>query len=399
MLVMTKYLFIVLLCFAIGDFFGVFTKAKISSVFIIFMIFLGGFMSGIFPKDIIDQAGLTEFSRWSACFIIFSIGSQINLAQLKKEWRVVIMSLVAMAVALVGVLVIIPFIGRESALVSIPIVNGGINATQIMTEGALEKGLTTAAALGAFIYAIQKFVGTIPASYFGRQEGFLLVNEYREKKSQGIDLLKGLEDVSSESDDANGHKQTFFQKHKKYYTDYTCLAITACGGFLSYLVAAHTPGINYGIWALIFGCGANCLGLIPTRILNYGNSMGIVMMAMFADIIPALANVNLGNIAQIGFQTVLVFAAVLIFSVFCLRVLPLWKIVGSKNKAMGCAMAQLLGFPATQLIVNEVALAVSETEEEKNYVITKLTPAFVVSGFVSVTSLSIIIAGVLVNFL
>lgn len=50
-------------------------------------------------------------------------------------------------------------------------------------------------------------------------------------------------------------------------------------------------------------------------------------------------------------------------------------------------------------IVNEVALAVSETEEEKNYVITKLTPAFVVSGFVSVTSLSVIIAGVLVNFL
>lgn len=127
--------------------------------------------------------------------------------------------------------------------------------------------------------------------------------------------------------------------------------------------------------------------------------MGIVMMAMFADIIPALANVNLGNIALIGFQTVLVFAAVLIFSVICLRVLPLWKIVGSKNKAMGCAMAQLLGFPATQLIVNEVALAVSESEEEKNYVITKLTPAFVVSGFVSVTSLSIIIAGVLVNSL
>ena len=131
MLQMTKYLFIVLLCFAIGDFFGVFTKAKVSSVFVIFMIFLAGFMTGVFPKDIIDQAGLTAFSRWSACFVIFSIGSQINLLQLKKEWRVVIMSMVAMVVALIGVLIIVPLIGRESALVSIPIVNGGINLSLI----------------------------------------------------------------------------------------------------------------------------------------------------------------------------------------------------------------------------------------------------------------------------
>lgn len=398
MLEMTKYLFIVLLCFAIGDFFGVFTKAKISSVFVIFMIFLVGFMSGLFPKDIIDRAGLTDFSRWSACFVIFSIGSQINLAQLRKEWRVVIMSLVAMLVALAGVLLISPLIGKESALVSIPIVNGGINATQIMTEGALKKGLTTAAALGAFIYAIQKFVGTIPASYYGRQEGMMLLKEFREKKAQGIDLSKDMDELSSEHDPMH-KKQTFFEKHQKYYTEYTCLAITATGGFLAYLVASVVPGINYGIWALVFGCTANCLGLIPTRILDYGNSMGIVMMAMFADIIPALANVNLDNIAQIGLQTALVFAAVLIFSIIGLRVLPLWKIVGSKNKAMGCAMAQLLGFPATQLIVNEVALAVSETEEERVYVINKLTPSFVVSGFVSVSSLSIVMAGILVGFL
>ena len=48
---------------------------------------------------------------------------------------------------------------------------------------------------------------------------------------------------------------------------------------------------------------------------------------------------------------------------------------------------------------NMVAVVVAETDEEKTYIATKLTPAFVVSGFVSVTSLSIIVAGVLVNFL
>ena len=62
-------------------------------------------------------------------------------------------------------------------------------------------------------------------------------------------------------------------------------------------------------------------------------------------------------------------------------------------------MSQLLGFPATYLIVNEVATAVAETEGEKDYIVKKLTPAFVISGFVSVTTISILIAGVFVQFI
>ena len=66
---------------------------------------------------------------------------------------------------------------------------------------------------------------------------------------------------------------------------------------------------------------------------------------------------------------------------------------------MGIAMSQLLGFPATYLIVNEVATAVAETPDEKAYIVKELTPAFVVSGFVSVTSISIIIAGIFAEFI
>ena len=50
------------------------------------------------------------------------------------------MSCFAMVVAFIGVIAVSPIIGMDSALVSIPIVNGGILATQIMTEGALAKG-------------------------------------------------------------------------------------------------------------------------------------------------------------------------------------------------------------------------------------------------------------------
>lgn len=397
MLVLTKFLMIVLGCFAIGDFLGVYTKARMSSVFVAFMIFLVGFLTGIFPVDIMNQAGLTQMGRWSGAFIVFSMGTSINLVQMKKEWKIVVMSITAMAVAFVACIVIIPFIGKEAAIVAIPIVNGGINATQIMTEGALERGMTTAAALGAFIYAIQKFVGTIPASFFGRREAQLLAEEYRASKAKGIDLLKELEEGDSASN--NNGKHTVFQRYKKYYTSYVCLGITGLAVYLAYLIAGFTPYLSYSIWCLVLGCLCNQVGVVPPRILDHGRSSGVIMMALFASIIPSLAKISWSDLGSLGFQTVLVFGSVLVFTFIFIYFLPLWKIVGSRNLAIGCAMSQLLGFPATQLIVNEVAQAMSETEDERVYIATKLTPAFIISGFVSVTSLSIVIAGVLVNFL
>ena len=79
--------------------------------------------------------------------------------------------------------------------------------------------------------------------------------------------------------------------------------------------------------------------------------------------------------------------------------LPTWKICGSRDLSVGIAMAQLLGFPATYLIANEIATAVAQTQEEKDHVLSRIMPAYVVAGFVSVTSVSIIIAGLLVPFL
>ena len=51
------------------------------------------------------------------------------------------------------------------------------------------------------------------------------------------------------------------------------------------------------------------------------------------------------------------------------------------------------------LISNEVALALSETEEEKEYVLAKIMPRFVVAGLASVTTLSIIVAGIFASIL
>lgn len=384
-------LLIVFGIFAIGDILGVFSKAKLSSVFVALMAFLVLFLAGVIPKDVIKLAGLTDLGKMATPFLVFSMGSSINLSQMRKEWKVVVMSLIAMLVAIGSVLLVSPFIGMEAALVSIPIVNGGIVATQIMTAAAMDKGLAMAAGLGTIVFAVQKFVGTIPASRCGLTEARVLVEEYRENLAKGIDLLK----VEENPQDAHQGpvKVPFCVKYDKYFTVYVTLGITAVVAYIASHIAKAT-GISASVWCLFMGMFLNQAGLIPARILDKGKSSGLFMTATFCSLIPALAKISLGDIGSMAFNLVLVFGAVLLGCYIFLYVLPLWKFIGSRNLAIGIAMSQLLGFPATFLIVNEVATAVAQTEGEKNYIVEKLTPAFVVSGFVSVTTISVIIASV-----
>lgn len=52
---MFLFLFLTVLFFAIGDFLGVFTKAKLSSVFVAMFLFLVGFMTKVIPADMIQK--------------------------------------------------------------------------------------------------------------------------------------------------------------------------------------------------------------------------------------------------------------------------------------------------------------------------------------------------------
>lgn len=391
---MNKYLalFIVFGLFALGDYLGALTKAKLSSVFVALMAFLVLFITGVLPPDLIEQAGLTQISSVATAFLIFNAGTTVSVSEMIKHWKVFVMSILAMIVAIVSVLVVIPLIGKQAAIVSIPIVNGGLVATQIMTSAATEKGFPMAAALGTVVFAVQKFVGTLPASRCGLQESKLLVARYRESLAAGVDLLKE-EELNEASDNAKAKRIPFHAKHEKYYTAYTTLGIAAAGAYLSSILQTLT-GLSLSIWALLIGMLCSQLGIVPNGILEKGKSSGLWMVCTFCTLIPALANISISQLTELAFQTIVVFAAVLIGCFLFLYILPTWKLIGSRNKTMGIAMSQLLGFPATYLIVNEVATAVAETPSEKEYVVKELTPAFVVSGFVSVTSVSIIIAGI-----
>lgn len=388
---MHYYLFISLAIFGIGDFLGTLTKAKLSSVFVSLILFLIGFMTGILPPDIIELAGLTALGKWSSAFIIFHMGTMINIRELLDEWRTVLLAIISMIIAIISTLLIIPIIGKEAAIVSIPILNGGIVATQIMTGEALEKGMALAAALGTIVYAVQKFFGTPFASYFGLKEAELIVKDFKENKN--IKAENKVKDTSLGST-----RIKLYEKYDKYYGNFVCLGITAFFSWISSILGSHTP-ISYSIWALILGAIVSYIGLVPERVLDRAKASGLLNMAVFASIIPSLATIKLADLATLGLQTSAIFISLFVVLYIFIGVLPIWKVVGSKNLALGISVAQLLGFPATYLISNEIASAVAENEEEKEAILDVLMPRYVVAGLATVTSISIIIAGIFVKFL
>lgn len=229
-------LLIVLAVFALGDVISILTKARISSLFVIMMTFLILFLTHTIPPDIVKRAGLGTLGPIAIGMLLVNMGSSVDVRMLKREWRSVAGSIISMIIAVVSCLAMIPLIGRENALASAPVINGGVIATNTMVAAALEKGLPLTAALAAFLYATQKFVGTLPASYFGLRAARRYLADFRRAKKDDPTFV-----FASQRAENNPRRQTFAERHGRHYTAYICLFIGALCSYVGFFGAVSLP--------------------------------------------------------------------------------------------------------------------------------------------------------------
>ena len=397
---MTTYqaVFAVLLIFFVGDLVGALTKAKISSMFVIMMGFLVLFLSGIYPANIMEISGFAGLAKLGQYFLLFNMGTSVDVNALKREWRTVLCAVIGMAAAILGCAVAIPLIGKEFALAAAPVVNGGIVATTTMVEACDNLGLDTAAALATFIYAVQKFIGTLPASNCGLSVANKLVEEIRSKHAADPNYSWYNELAGSSA----AEKKTYFwEKFRKYYTTFICLAVAAAILLLSEFLGKLCQGwVNMSIWCMVLGIICRNAGLVPPNILrDFAKANGFFSFLSLCTIIPSLAKVDLSQLPTIGFAAVVIFVAVIASTVIIFCFTPAWKIVGSKQLSIGIAMCQMIGYPGTELVATEITNAVAQTAEERDAVTNKIQTAYVISGFTSVTILSVFIASFLAKLL
>lgn len=380
---------IALIVFALGDIVGKITKGKLSGMMVVMLLFLVGFLTKLFPADIIDQGGLTALSKLAIAMVLFNMGTTLNVKQLIEEWRTVLMAALCMLASCVVMLLVSPIIGFDTVLVGMPVINGAAMATSLMASAAAEKGLATAAALCAVIYSVQKFVGAPIASAMGIRYGKKLLKAYRENPAQF---------KKQETGNGASAKVSFADKHKEWYSANVMMALVAAGSWVAHILGDLTP-INYSIWALLLGVACAASGLVPTKPLQKSNSYGLMMVAVFGSIIPSLAKVSLSDLGTMAFQTIVLFVAALIGVALVGWVLPTWKLVGDKDLAVGIGVEQFLGFPSNVVICREVGDAVGETPEEKAFIEDTLNVPYVVGGITVITVLSTMLAGFVINML
>lgn len=151
----------ILFCvYAAGELIAQKTKAVFSTVLGIAILLLAGFWSGILPRSVIEDAQVTGFGNVIAGILIVSLGTTIDFPELRRQWKVVVTSLVCVVGATLAIILIgYPLIGKEMALSVAPIFAGGSAATLIMTTALDEMGLVTASTLCIVMYVVQKFIG------------------------------------------------------------------------------------------------------------------------------------------------------------------------------------------------------------------------------------------------
>ena len=389
-------LLIIAVVYAIGDFVSQKTKAIFSMLFVSGIIFMVAFWFGV-PKTLFEDAAIVKLSLALIPTLMVHMGTLMRLKDLREEWKTVIIALSAIVFASIALFLIgSPVIGREFAVPAAGPISGGVVATLIMSEAAKAKGLETVLVFLTLLLVLQNFVGLPIASICLSREGRRLRDVFR---TEGI--LKGdLSQKSQANNDDNERKWKFIpETPKELQTPFILIMKTMLVGWLAVMVSKLLGGvIDKFVMALIFGIVFYEIGFLEPKILTKANSEGFTL---FALLVPIFMNLNkatpsmvISLIVPIALSFAVAVIGIAISSVILSKVFRY-----SWEMSLAIGVCCLFGFPGTFIVSQEVANAVGETPAEKEFVLTKILPKMLVSGFTTVTIASVFLAGFLVKLL
>lgn len=389
-------LLIIAIVYAIGDFVSQKTKAIFSMLFVSGIIFMIGFWFGI-PKTLFEDAVIVKLALALIPILMVHMGTLMRLKDLQEEWKTVVIAFSAIVFAGVALFVIgSPLVGREYAIPAAGPISGGVVATLIMSEAAKSKGLETVLVFLTLLLVLQNFVGLPIASICLSREGHRLRDIYR---SGGVSI-DGTPLKSEDNSIENNRKWKFIPATpKELQTPFILIMKTMLVGWLAVMVAQLLGGvIDKFVMALIFGIIFYEIGFLEPKILTKANSEGFTLFALLVPIFMNLSKATPSMVISLIVPIALSFAIAVVGIIISSVILS--KVFGySWEMSLAIGVCCLFGFPGTFIVSQEVANAVGETPEEKEFVLTKILPKMLVSGFTTVTIASVFLAGFLVKLL
>jgi hypothetical protein len=386
----------------IGDLVAVRTKAWVPSIFVCAVLFLLGYWT-FFPQDIVALAGVPPVVATMMMYLLITnMGTLLSLQELKNQWKTIVIALSGILGIIAVLFGIGTFIfGYETIVVAIPPLVGGVVSALIMSEGAKEAGLATLSVFAIVIYVMQGFAGYPITSIVLKKEGKRLLQQYRSGQLATEAQGEAAAEVAATAAEIKPELKLFKNMPKKYNTDFFKFLRLSLVAYLAYLTStllAPIVTVSPFVLCLLFGVIATSAGFLEKQVLQKANGFGFALMALMLFIFDGLKQATPSMMLEIIYPLVgtivLGVIGMYIFSFIAGKILKV-----SKEMAFAVSLTALYGFPADYIITNEVIKSLTEDEKEREILTSHMLPPMLVGGFITVTMVSVVLAGIFVGFL
>ncbi|MBC1908150.1 hypothetical protein [Listeria innocua] len=393
---MLAFVIVVLILF-IGDVIATRTKAWVPSVFVCAILFLFGYWT-FFPSNIVEITGILPIVATLLMYLLITnMGTLLSVRELMNQWKTILIAISG----ILGIVALLFTIGTllfdfKTVVIVVPPLVGGIVSSLIMSEAAKAAGLMSLSIIAILIYVMQGFAGYPLTSIMLKKEGSRILSKYRSGEWSPPN-----EAAQTDGSDNHDIPWMFRKIPDKYNTSYFKFLRLGLVSFLAYgLSVLINPFLTISpfVLCLLFGIIATSIGFLERQPLQKANGFGFTIMGLMLFIFDGLKNATpemLLDLLWPMFGTIIIgVIGMYIFSFIVGKTLGV-----SKELAFAVSLTALYGFPADYIITNEVINSLTTDPKERDALTSHMLPPMLVAGFITVTIVSVILAGILVGLI
>lgn len=373
--------------FAFGNFISNKTKAYISSLIPAVIIFIVLMYSGIIPADICTTSGLTGMmNAFVIPLCVVDVGTKLSIKKILPEWK----SFATVLAASIGIIIVcftigILILGRQRSIAAIPPLTGALLATTVVQQAAAEAG-NNAIGVFAMIVLVLQTILALPIATFA------LKMYFKDIKKKGI-----IDNNAPILADEKEEKYILPRIPKSWDSSYMIIFKMAIVAYIGAVVgnglAAPTKNIlSPTLMYVLFGLIASEIGFLERGPLEKSNSVGIIYLALFSVLMSTFSSVTLETlVSQIVPALIVIFIGLIGIAVLSAAAGKLFKVSPWLSIAIGTCC--YLGYPGSQIVVEETVRGSDLTDDEKSKVTKTVLPKMII-GYLSAAIISIVCAGI-----
>lgn len=385
---------IVIALLAAGEVLAAKIKSFLPSILISALLYLILFWTGVLPADLMERSGFTSLVTVAISLIIISMGSSTDFENLRENAKTVGLAASIFVIHVSSVLAVMWLIyDKNTALGCLP---GGSNVSLIIQGRARELGYQNIVVLSALLFSFKALVSCPLVALLIRREVKALLRDGTVEEAPQVPK-------PSSSAPATGSKNSFLSRvfYKGPCREDESFIITLLRLYAVAFVAGlleKLTGLSRYVFCLILGILLGEAGFLHKDDLQRTGVSNFLMVMLMATVMSGFSMSSPAMLAELAVPLVIVLATEAL-SIF-LASLVLRKLFGfSKPMAAAIGYQGMMGFPTNMIISRDVINALTDDEALREKLDESISTKLVLAGFTNTTILSVLVAGILINFM